>query len=176
MSRLEINWSMYRVLCTQLCYISWTHATHISRTAVCEMYFAGQVHRDAPRCVQPQNAEHHAGISLYLSSISISISLSIYSIILSLYIYFFSFKRYDNPHRHSELLASWRSNLGIFREFVPTLIGALGLVENLINVRRTRSVRTRPFPIFVWVATVFYTICLPAVCETLDLRFCYSTK
>lgn len=167
-----------------MCYISWVlHAAHIRRAAVCEMYFAGQVHRDAPRCVQPQNAETsrmHLSSSIYpFPYLYLCLYFPIYPSVISLYLYLFLFKRHDNSHGNSEILASWRSALDTFRELASALIEALGLVENLINVRRTRSVRARSLPphlLCVRVATAFYTRFVFLLFAKHSTCLCCSTK
>jgi len=72
---------MYSVVCA----IYREHATHISRTAVCEMYFAGQVHRDAYN----RKTQDITLASLSICLLSPFLYSIYFSIVLSLYLFLF---------------------------------------------------------------------------------------
>lgn len=171
---------MYPVACAIYRVYYMQHISAAPRSAKCiSQARCIEMHRDA---CNRKTQRHHACTSLRLSIhfhifIFVSIFLSIPP--SSLYIYLFLFKRHDNPHGNSEILASWRSALDTFRELASALIEALGLVENLINVRRTRSVRARSLPphlLCVRVATAFYTRFVFLLFAKHSTCLCCSTK
>lgn len=158
---------MYPVACAIYRGYYMQHISAAPRSAKCiSQARCIEMHRDA---CNRKTQRHHACTSLRLSIhfhifIFVSIFLSIPP--SSLYIHLFLFKRHDNPHGNSEILASWRSALDTFRELASALIEALGLVENLINVRRTRSVRARSLPPHLLCVRV-------ATASIHDLSSCY---